>query len=79
MGWAEIAIAHRNCAIAKPSTISSTHDVHGAANTVDRMHRRTTAARFARAIESAQRAHPGRTHLTLPAAGDRTDPLRSHP
>jgi hypothetical protein len=61
------------------STISSTHDVHGAANTVDRMHRRTIAARFARAIESAQRAHPGRTHLTLPAAGDRTDPLRSHP
>jgi hypothetical protein len=32
---------HRNRAIAKPSTISSTHDVHGAASTVDRMHRRT--------------------------------------
>ena len=24
MGWAEIAIAHRNCAIAKPSTITET-------------------------------------------------------
>ena len=36
------------------------------------------AARFARAHESAQRAHPSRTHLTLPAAGDRIDPLRRH-
>ena len=66
-------------AIAKPSTISSTHDVRR------REHRRShaspnaIAARFARAIESAQRAHPGRAHLTLPAAGDRVDPLRRHP
>ena len=35
------SIAHRDRAIAKPSTKLSTRDVHGAANTVDRMHRRT--------------------------------------
>ena len=39
------SIAHRDRAIAKPSTKSSTHDLHGAANTVDRMHRRTRSRR----------------------------------
>ena len=66
---------HRNRAIAKPSTKSSTHDVHGAANTVDRVciAEREIAARFARAIESAQRAHPESRWSALPLLGDRVD------
>ena len=38
-------IAHGDRAIAKPSTKSSTRDVHGAADTVDRMHRRSRSRR----------------------------------
>ena len=76
MGWAEIAIAHRNRAIAKPSI--------DARRSRRREHRRShaspnaIAARFARAHESAQRAHPGRAHLALPTAGNRIDALRRH-
>ena len=55
MGCAEIAIAHRNRAIAKPSTISSPHDGHGAANAVDRMHRRTRSRRH-NVLGAARRA-----------------------
>ena len=60
MGWAEIAIAHRNCADRETVDESSTHDGHGAANT-RRSHAspNAIAARPVRgAMFSARRSEP---------------------